>query len=109
MLPQEGGLVPCDAALVAGECVVNESSLTGQPQPWARGSVPPPRHHAPLPGIRSLSLSFFFSFCSQVTTVASAPPNPAALRHSVTLLFFARQHTQGFMEVKHPGSVSVLI
>lgn len=29
VLPQEGGLVPCDAALVAGECMVNESSLTG--------------------------------------------------------------------------------
>uniref|UniRef100_A0A671FD84 Polyamine-transporting ATPase 13A2 n=1 Tax=Rhinolophus ferrumequinum TaxID=59479 RepID=A0A671FD84_RHIFE len=29
MLPQEGGLMPCDAALVAGECMVNESSLTG--------------------------------------------------------------------------------
>ncbi|XP_076421689.1 polyamine-transporting ATPase 13A2 isoform X12 [Peromyscus maniculatus bairdii] len=29
VLPQEGGVMPCDAALVAGECVVNESSLTG--------------------------------------------------------------------------------
>ncbi|XP_058408988.1 polyamine-transporting ATPase 13A2 isoform X3 [Diceros bicornis minor] len=29
VLPREGGLVPCDAALVAGECMVNESSLTG--------------------------------------------------------------------------------
>ena len=35
VLPQEGGLMPCDAALVAGECVVNESSLTGQPLPQA--------------------------------------------------------------------------
>lgn len=43
VLPQEGGLVPCDAALVAGECVVNESSLTGQPWPWPPGlpSLPP--------------------------------------------------------------------
>lgn len=31
VLPEEGGLMPCDAALVAGECVANESSLTGQP------------------------------------------------------------------------------
>lgn len=31
VLPQEGGVMPCDAALVAGECVVNESSLTGKP------------------------------------------------------------------------------
>ncbi|XP_075802719.1 polyamine-transporting ATPase 13A2 isoform X7 [Microtus pennsylvanicus] len=29
VLPQEGGVMPCDATLVAGECVVNESSLTG--------------------------------------------------------------------------------
>ncbi|XP_057639782.1 polyamine-transporting ATPase 13A2 isoform X2 [Chionomys nivalis] len=29
VLPQEGGVMPCDVALVAGECVVNESSLTG--------------------------------------------------------------------------------
>uniref|UniRef100_A0A2K5CJ86 ATPase cation transporting 13A2 n=1 Tax=Aotus nancymaae TaxID=37293 RepID=A0A2K5CJ86_AOTNA len=29
VLPQEGGLMPCDAALVTGECMVNESSLTG--------------------------------------------------------------------------------
>ncbi|KAK1340445.1 hypothetical protein QTO34_019015 [Cnephaeus nilssonii] len=28
VLPEEGGLMPCDAALVAGECVANESSLT---------------------------------------------------------------------------------
>ncbi|KAF6344041.1 ATPase cation transporting 13A2 [Rhinolophus ferrumequinum] len=33
MLPQEGGLMPCDAALVAGECMVNESSLTGESIP----------------------------------------------------------------------------
>lgn len=36
VLPQEGGVMPCDAALVAGECVVNESSLTGKPS-LARG------------------------------------------------------------------------
>ncbi|MEJ1273319.1 hypothetical protein NN561_004183 [Cricetulus griseus] len=29
VLPQEGGVMPCDAVLVAGECVINESSLTG--------------------------------------------------------------------------------
>lgn len=31
VLPQEGGVMPCDAVLVAGECVINESSLTGEP------------------------------------------------------------------------------
>ncbi|XP_037001963.2 polyamine-transporting ATPase 13A2 isoform X7 [Artibeus jamaicensis] len=29
VLPKEGGLMPCDAVLVAGECMVNESALTG--------------------------------------------------------------------------------
>uniref|UniRef100_A0A2K5CJI0 ATPase cation transporting 13A2 n=1 Tax=Aotus nancymaae TaxID=37293 RepID=A0A2K5CJI0_AOTNA len=38
VLPQEGGLMPCDAALVTGECMVNESSLTGEtPAPEEKG------------------------------------------------------------------------
>lgn len=32
IIPQEGLLLPCDAALVAGECLVNESMLTGKQQ-----------------------------------------------------------------------------
>lgn len=38
VLPEEGVLMPCDAALVAGECVANESSLTGGPTPWPAGA-----------------------------------------------------------------------
>ena len=62
VLPQEGGLMPCDAALVAGECMVNESSLTGEPQPLACSFLPPLPSN-PLPGGKSVHLSFLFLFC----------------------------------------------
>ncbi|XP_033084014.1 cation-transporting ATPase 13A2 isoform X3 [Trachypithecus francoisi] len=40
VLPPEGGLMPCDAALVAGECMVNESSLTGESVPVLKTALP---------------------------------------------------------------------
>ncbi|KAM9687024.1 polyamine-transporting ATPase 13A2 isoform 1-T1 [Trichechus inunguis] len=40
VLPQEGGLMPCDAALVAGECIVNESCLTGESIPVLKTVLP---------------------------------------------------------------------
>lgn len=66
VLPQEGGVMPCDAALVAGECVVNESSLTGRPSP-ARGPEP-----FPCRLTLCLLLEAFAEFFFQVTVVAPA-------------------------------------
>ncbi|XP_039698035.1 polyamine-transporting ATPase 13A2 isoform X6 [Pteropus medius] len=40
VLPQEGGPMPCDAALVAGECMVNENSLTGESVPVLKTALP---------------------------------------------------------------------
>ncbi|XP_023578301.1 cation-transporting ATPase 13A2 isoform X2 [Octodon degus] len=40
VLPPEGGLMPCDAALVAGECMVNESCLTGESVPVLKTALP---------------------------------------------------------------------
>lgn len=38
IIPEEGLLLPCDAALLAGECLVNESMLTGDQHKQAEGS-----------------------------------------------------------------------
>ncbi|XP_040008147.1 cation-transporting ATPase 13A2 isoform X2 [Xiphias gladius] len=40
IIPQEGLLLPCDAALVAGECLVNESMLTGESVPVLKTPLP---------------------------------------------------------------------
>ncbi|KAL4658526.1 putative cation-transporting ATPase 13A2 isoform X1 [Arapaima gigas] len=52
LIPPEGLLLPCDAALLAGECMVNESMLTGSestsvmktPLPNSRGLYSPDTH-----------------------------------------------------------------
>ncbi|KAI1892648.1 hypothetical protein AGOR_G00135730 [Albula goreensis] len=40
VIPEEGLLLPCDAALLAGECMVNESMLTGESIPVMKTPLP---------------------------------------------------------------------
>ncbi|XP_039611384.1 cation-transporting ATPase 13A2 isoform X1 [Polypterus senegalus] len=40
LVPHEGILLPCDAALLSGECMVNESMLTGESAPVMKTPLP---------------------------------------------------------------------
>ncbi|XP_069474671.1 polyamine-transporting ATPase 13A3 isoform X2 [Ambystoma mexicanum] len=42
VLPQNGTIMPCDAVLVSGTCIVNESMLTGESVPVTKTNLPNP-------------------------------------------------------------------
>uniref|UniRef100_A0A3Q4B2C0 P-type ATPase A domain-containing protein n=1 Tax=Mola mola TaxID=94237 RepID=A0A3Q4B2C0_MOLML len=48
VIPSNGTIMPCDAVLVSGTCIVNESMLTGESIPVTKTNLP-----NPLPGDRA--------------------------------------------------------
>uniref|UniRef100_A0AAV2KZ63 Cation-transporting P-type ATPase N-terminal domain-containing protein n=1 Tax=Knipowitschia caucasica TaxID=637954 RepID=A0AAV2KZ63_KNICA len=50
VIPSNGTIMPCDAVLISGTCIVNESMLTGESVPVTKTNLP-----NPLPGDRGNS------------------------------------------------------
>uniref|UniRef100_A0A3B3Z9F2 P-type ATPase A domain-containing protein n=1 Tax=Periophthalmus magnuspinnatus TaxID=409849 RepID=A0A3B3Z9F2_9GOBI len=54
VIPSNGTIMPCDAVLISGTCIVNESMLTGESVPVTKTNLP-----NPLPGDRGGSDSAY--------------------------------------------------
>uniref|UniRef100_A0A8C0C5E7 Cation-transporting ATPase n=1 Tax=Balaenoptera musculus TaxID=9771 RepID=A0A8C0C5E7_BALMU len=100
VLPQEGGLMPCDAALVAGECVVNESSLTGESVPVLKTVLP----EGPVPYFPETHQRHTL-FCGTLILQARASVGPHVLA-VVTQTGFCTAKGALVSSILHPRPIS---
>ncbi|CAM9745787.1 unnamed protein product [Lampetra fluviatilis] len=61
--PSNGGIMPCDAVLVSGSCVVNESMLTGESVPVTKSTLPRREGDAPWVSAGAEDFRRFVLFC----------------------------------------------
>ncbi|XP_049627916.1 polyamine-transporting ATPase 13A2 isoform X1 [Suncus etruscus] len=100
VLPQEGGLMPCDAALVTGECMVNESSLTGESVPVLKTALP----QAPVPYCPEMHRRHSL-FCGTMVLQARSFTGPRVLA-VVTRTGFCTAKGGLVSSILHPRPVS---